>query len=121
MARYRAKALLFVDRLLTTGEEFSSDLPPGLNWEPLDADARAAVAKRFPRGAPETASPGIRAAPMTAIPENWRELPTPQVITLAIRLGAPRKGTTRPVAEKHIENEIAQRGLTAPERAREAA
>lgn len=119
MARYQAKALLFVDRLVAVGEEFTSDLPPGLNWEPLDAAARAAVEARF-NGQAKTESP-LRAAPLASIPDDWRELPTPQIIQLARRLGAPAKGTGRKQAEQHIEREIAQRGLTSPERAREAA
>lgn len=121
MARYRAKALLFVDRLITPGEEFESDLPPGINWDPLDASARGAVEARFPQGAPAASQPGSRAPELTSIPDNWRDLEPKQLIQLAIKLGAPRKGTNQDVAEKHIEREIAQRGLSAPERSREAA
>jgi hypothetical protein len=45
MARYRALSNLFVGRrLIKPGEEFESDLVPGLNWEPLDDAARAAKA-----------------------------------------------------------------------------
>lgn len=119
MARYRAKSLLYVDRLITAGEEFVSDLPPGANWEPLDDKARKAFETRFPSGAPTVVKPGGVAASMTAIPAEWRELPTPDVLALAYQLGAP-KGTNRKAAEKHIEREIAQRGLSSPERAREA-
>lgn len=121
MPRYRAKALLYVDRLISAGEEFASDLPPGLNWEPVDAAAEAAVAQRFPSGAPAAAQPGGAAPALAAIPENWRELPTPQILALARRLGAPARGTGRKQAEQHIEREIAQRGLSSPARALEAA
>jgi hypothetical protein len=121
MALYRAKALLFVDRLVSPGEEFASDLPPGINWEPMDDAARGAVAARFPQGAPAVSQPGGNAPAMTAIPPNWRELPKPQILALARKLGAPAKGTGIKQAEQHIEREIAQRGLSSPARAREAA
>lgn len=121
MPKYRAKALLYVDRLITAGEEFESDLPPGLNWEPIDDAARAAVKAQFPTGAVRPQQPGSTAPALADIPVNWHELPPQQVIQLAVKLGAPRKGTGRKQAEQHIEREIALRGLSSPERAREAA
>jgi hypothetical protein len=45
MPRYRALGPLYLRKLVEPGEEFESDLPPGRNWEPLDDEARAAVAK----------------------------------------------------------------------------
>lgn len=41
MARYRATA--YIPGLAVEGAEFESDLAPGLAWEPLDKEARAAV------------------------------------------------------------------------------
>lgn len=121
MARYRAKSLLYVDRLVTAGEEFVSSLPPGSNWEPIDDEARASVEARFPSGVPKVVKPGGAAPSMMAIPDNWRDLTTPEVLALAHQLGAPARGTNRKQAEKHIEREIAQRGLSSPERSRDAA
>jgi hypothetical protein len=41
MARYRATE--YIPGLAVEGAEFESDLVPGLAWEPLDKEARAAV------------------------------------------------------------------------------
>ena len=41
MARYRAKS--YIPGLAVEGGEFESDLVPGLAWEPLDKEAKAAV------------------------------------------------------------------------------
>lgn len=121
MPRYRAKALLFVDRLIHPGEEFSSEAPPGINWEPLDSAATQAVASRFPSGAPDVVMPGGVAPTLLRIPDDWREFAPQRIISMAVKLGAPRKGTRLEAAVKHIERELALRGLTSPERAREAA
>lgn len=122
MANWRAKAQLYVDdRLIEPDEEFSSDLVPGRNWEPLDAAARKAFADRFPSGPPVEAKPAGTGHTMMAIPDNWQDLPVPQIIALAVKLGAPRKGTGRDQAVAHIEREIAARSMSSRERQRDAA
>lgn len=118
MPRYRAKASLFTDRLITPGEEFTSDATPGRNWEPLDDEAKAKVAAlKRPAVQPALAP----AAPLTPIPDDWREWSAKRQIALAQKLGAPAKGTTGQGAKDWIEREIANRGHTTGERVREAA
>lgn len=122
MANWRAKAQLFVDdRLIEPDEKFSSDLVPGKNWEPMDAAARKAFDERFPSGPPVEPKPAGTGHTMLAIPDNWRDLSAPQLITLAVKLGAPRKGTGRDQAVTHIDREIAARALSSRERERDAA
>ncbi len=118
MARYRARASLFTDRLISPGEEFTSDSPPGRNWEPLDDEAKAKVVSlRKPRE-PSGLEPS---KPLMAVPEDWREMSPKKQIALAHKLGAPAKGTTGETARVFIEREIANRGHTTSERTREAA
>lgn len=58
MARYRAKQPLFLgNRYVKAGEEFSDARVPGVNWEPLDAAAKEAVAKRFGKPVEKEAAP----------------------------------------------------------------
>ena len=123
MALYRAKKELFLDRHIVAGEQFSSDMVPGRNWEPLDDDAKAAVEARFGENGPtpEPVRPELQTKPLLAIPEDWRNLRPEQIINLARRLGAPVKGTKLKEATDWVEREIAQRGNVSPERAREAA
>lgn len=119
MARYRAKGMIYIDRLIMPGEEFSSDLVPGRHWEPLDDEAKAKVgtAKLAPEPPPIIPAP----KPMMAIPEDWRDLSGKKQIALAQKLGAPAKGTTTQIAVDWIEREIAQRGHVTDARVREAA
>lgn len=122
MANWRAKAQLYVeDRLIEPDEKFSSDLVPGKNWEPLDEPARKAFSERFPSGAPVDPKPAGSGHTMVAIPDDWRDLPTPQIIALAVKLGAPRKGTGRDHAVLHIDREMAARSMVSRERQRDAA
>lgn len=121
MARYRAKAQLFLDRLIEVGEEFSSSIVPGRNWEPLDDDAKRAVAAQFPSGVVAPPAPGDTGRPLLAIPDDWRELSPHKIIQIARKLGAPATGTGLEVARTWIEREIANRGLVSKERTREAA
>lgn len=118
MARYRAKAMIYIDRLITPGEVFSSDLPPGRNWEPLDDAAKAKSAAQPVASVPSIIPPD---KPLAAIPAEWRELRPKQIIALAQRLGAPAKGTTVEIATAWIDREIAQRGQVSQERSLEAA
>jgi hypothetical protein len=121
MARYLAKANLYVDRFIGAGEEFAADIVPGRNWEPLDAAAKKAFAERFPTGAPQDVQPAGTGHSMMAIPEDWREMNSQALIQLAVKLGAPRKGTGRAQAEQHIEREIIMRAHSSDERTRDAA
>lgn len=46
MATYLAREAIYFSntgRYVNQGEKFSSDLIPGLAWEPIDDDAKAAV------------------------------------------------------------------------------
>ena len=119
MPLYRALAPVFTDRLIRSGEEFSSDATPGRNWEPLDAEAKAKVAatKRPPEPAPILPD----SKPLMAIPQDWRQWSGKKIIALAVKLGAPAKGTTVQTATDWIEREIANRGHVSDERVREAA
>lgn len=120
MARYRAKARLFLSRLVEAGEEFTSDEVPGRNWEPVDADAEAAVKERFPDGEP-VADLKIDGKPLVDIPKDWRDMSANKMIVLARKLGAPEKGTNRESAVAWIEREEVQRIHVAGDRSREAA
>lgn len=120
MARYRAKARLFLDRLIESGEEFSSDGVPGQNWDPIDDDAKAAVQAQFPNGL--TPDPmKLQGKPLVAVPDGWRDLSAGKIIALAHKLGAPMKGTDRESAVAFIEREEVNRIHVAGDRAREAA
>jgi hypothetical protein len=119
MARYRAKGMIYIDRLFTAGEEFSSDLVPGRNWEPLDDEAKAKVSALKLTPEPPSIIPAPK--PMSAIPDDWRDLSPKKQIALAHKLGAPAKGTTVQIAVDWIEREIAQRGHVTDARVREAA
>lgn len=118
MPRYRAKAAVYIDRLILPGEEFSSDMTPGRAWEPLDAEAKAKVAALKPVEASSIVPP---AKPMAAIPENWREMSKHKLIALSRKLGAPASGVTVQSATDWIEREVAQRSLVPHDRSREAA
>lgn len=94
MARYRAKAQLYVGtRLINAGEIFTSDLEPGSQWEPVDENGK-------PVG---PANGGID------IPEGWRSLAPEKRINLARRLGAPVRGTDRAAADRVITAEVEKR------------
>lgn len=68
MAKYRAKADLFVDGYaIKSGEEFESDNTPGRNWIPLDAGAKAKVKATF----------GDETPPAPVAPPNILEPGTP--------------------------------------------
>lgn len=106
MARYRAKALLYVDRLIVEGEEFESNLTPGINWEPLDKDAKAAADNR-PTIEVRSLT-GIHDTPRTDIPEDWADKKPISIINLARKLGLPQ-GSKLPDARAWIEREQAAR------------
>lgn len=96
MARYRAKAQLYVGtRLIEVGELFNSDLEPGSQWEPVDENGKPIV----PGGDPGAID----------IPDGWRDLAPEKRINLARRLGAPVKGTDKAAADAKIEAELARR------------
>jgi hypothetical protein len=96
MARYRAKAQLYVGtRLINPGDLFNSDLEPGLQWEPVDENGKSIA----PGGDPGTID----------IPNDWRDLTPEKRISLARRLGAPVKGTDKAAADAKIEAELARR------------
>jgi hypothetical protein len=49
MARYKSDQPVYLSnegRYIQPGEEFSGDHVPGSTWEPLDDDAKAAIAAR---------------------------------------------------------------------------
>ena len=96
MARYRAKAQLYVGtRLVAPGETFDSDLEPGSQWHAVDEHGKPLAAAADPNA--------------VAIPEGWRDLGPEKRINLARRLGAPVKGTKAADADKLIEAEVAKR------------
>ena len=125
MASYRAKAQLYVGtRLVAVGEKFTSDLTPGLQWEPLDEEAH----DRFQSYVSHRAKQGIKVQPakapaaekpidsnVVAIPDGWRDLRPEKRINLARRLGAPVKGTNEAKANEVIEAELAKRQAAANE------
>lgn len=91
--RYRAKAPLFVRKLILAGEEFESDLPPGRNWHPLDDEAKAAVEKYrsgqgkvlelYNKRDPAPIDPNV-----IDIPDDWKSLPQQKRRGLAMKFGA---------------------------------
>lgn len=100
MARYRAKAQLYVGtRLVAPGEVFNSDLEPGLQWEAIDEHGKPIVVG----AAADTDASAVE------IPEDWRDLNPQKRIKLAQRLGAPTKGTNADAADAAIEAELARR------------
>lgn len=112
--KYRAEGALFIGRrLIEPGETFSSDLPPGKKWAPLNDEARAAVLKRDGKApeAPMDFKQDPQPGPV-AIPENWIDLPDAEKRALARDLGAPRNvnGTA---AMTVIENELKRRAAAA--------
>lgn len=114
MARYRAKTPQFIGvYYYQTGEVFESDLPPGRNWEPLDAKARAAVAKRDGLAEATKAEPEHKPDDAeVSIPDDWLEGSKVQVIALAKKLGAPNTSNfTKAVA--WIEKIAAERAASA--------
>lgn len=113
MARYRALAPLYVRKLIEAGEVFDSDLPPGRNWEPMDAEARAAVAKFRGENAKvlqiaDRIDPKPRDPAAIEIPEDWRELSGQKRRALAMRLGAQTTVTAKD-ADSFIEAELERR------------
>jgi len=113
MAKYSAKAALFIGRrLIEPGETFDSDLPPGKNWRPLDAAARAAVDRRDGKGPADdrrmTISDARPAAQDADIPEGWEDLPSDDIVKLSRALGAP-KNNNATQARGFIEKEVARR------------
>lgn len=145
MAKYQAKAKLFVDnRLIQPGDTFESDLPPGQQWEPMDDAARSAVASRpssprttrprdgaRPAATPEEKKAAIRAqmsalqaqldgiegdkSDAVEIPDGWEKLKPEQRINLARRLGAPVKGTGAAKADEVIQAEVDKRAAASEE------
>lgn len=114
MARYRARAALFIRRLIDAGEEFESDLPPGRNWEPIDDDAKAAVEKyRADRGQVlalyDRLDPKPRDKATVEIPADWKTLSGPKRRSLAQRLGA-QSTVTEADANSFIAAELEIRG-----------
>jgi hypothetical protein len=102
MARYRAKAQLYVgNRLIAPGDIFSSDLEPGSQWEAVDENGKP-LAAASDRNAVD-------------IPEGWRDLNPEQRINLARRLGAPVKGTKAADADRLIEAEVSRRAQPKPD------
>lgn len=96
MARYRAKAQLYVgNRLINPGDLFNSDHEPGSQWEPVDENGKPVA----PNGDPGAVD----------IPDGWRDLTPEKRISLARRLGAPVKGTDKAAADAKIEAELARR------------
>jgi len=117
MAKYSAKAALFIGRrLIEPGETFESDLPPGKNWLPLDAAARAAVDRRDGRGPADDRRMAINDAKPPAsesdIPEGWEDLPSEDIVKLSRALGAP-KNNNATQARGFIEKEVARRAAEA--------
>lgn len=121
MPRYRAKNLLFIDgdRLVFPGEEFTSDIEPGKNWEPLDAQASKAVAAMLAaRGAAieKAESTGIGQrndhAASIEIPADWPSLSKPKRRALAMKIGA-QPTCTAVEADSFIEAELGRRAQRA--------
>jgi hypothetical protein len=113
MPRYRALARLYVRKLITAGEEFESDLPPGRNWEPLDDEARAAVEHfRETNGKvleiADRLNPSPRAPAAVEIPDDWRTLSGPKRRFLAQKLGA-QSNVKEADANSYIESELERR------------
>jgi hypothetical protein len=114
MARYRARAALFVRRLIDAGEEFESDLPPGRNWEPIDDAAKAAVEEYMASRGKVLAlydrlDPKPRDKAAVDIPPDWATLSGPKRRSLAQRLGA-QSNVTEADANSFINAELEIRG-----------
>jgi hypothetical protein len=117
MARYRALGPLYLRRLIVAGEEFESELPPGRNWEPLDEEARAAVAKYRSGNARvlsvvERLEPTPSAFAAVQIPDDWRELSAQRRRWLAQKLGA-QSNVKAADANTYIEAELERRAQKA--------
>ena len=113
MATYKAKSLLFVSRLIQPGEQFTSDQAPGQNWEPVDAEAIAAVAARDAAKAVASPKPHLREnglAPkhLVDIPADWKSLHLSTRRALARKLGA-LPSVKLAEADAMIEQELAAR------------
>ena len=113
MPRYRALGRLYVRKLISAGEEFESDLPPGRNWQPLDDEAREAV-DRFRASAGAVLSIADRLDPSPPapaaidIPDDWRSLSGPKRRFLAQKLGA-QSNVKETDANSYIESELERR------------
>lgn len=117
MARYRALAPLFLRRLIAAGEEFESDLPPGRSWEPLDEEAREAVARYRSENAAalekaERIDPRPPAISTVEIPADWQHMTRAKRRGLAMRLGA-QSTVTAENADSFIMAELERRGRNA--------
>lgn len=120
MAQYRAKAQVYVGgRLYQPGDTFTGEGVPGLQWDPIDDEAKAAVAARpatlrGQRGKPQPDIPppaaSTAAKSHVTIPDEWRYGTADRRIDLAVKLGAP-KGITAKKAEEFIEAEVARRAV----------
>lgn len=111
MPRYRALNPIFIaSALYQPGEEFESDLAPGRNWEPLDAAARAAVAKA--KIVPFPKMPGEHKTALVEIPEDWESLKPLAKINLARKLGLAPGGKAKDAVEL-IERELTTRDFAA--------
>lgn len=111
MARYRAKHPIFIGSVLHgIGAEFESDLPPGRNWEPVDAAAKAAAAKTNPQPMPKM--PGEHRTAIAEIPDDWESLAGLQILNLAKKFGLPKTGKLAD-AKALIEKEVAARQIAA--------
>jgi hypothetical protein len=91
--RYRARNNLFISHLITVGQEFDSELTPGLNWEPINDEARAAVEKHRGEAGKvidivKRVDPGPVTVAGVEIPDDWRTLSGPKRRGLAKKLGA---------------------------------
>lgn len=113
MPRYKAKAALFIaERFIEPGEEFVSDLPPGRNWEALDAAASAACAARDK----ERGELNVKAAAFdrkvdpsaVVIPDDWQECHPTKRRAIAQKLGAPGTVNTEN-ADTFIQAELERR------------
>lgn len=117
MARYRALQPVYIRKLIAAGEEFEDDGIPGRNWEPLDAEARAAV-KKFKEANKPLLSVVDRIDPKRPdkaaieIPVNWPELSAKKRRAIAIRLGA-QTTITADEANGFIEAELERRTQSA--------
>lgn len=117
MPRYRALGPLYLRRLVVAGEEFESDLPPGRNWEPLDDEARAAVAQyRAKQGRvlniADRLDPKRPDYAAVEIPADWATQSGPKRRALAKRLGA-QANVTDADANSYVTAELERRGQKA--------
>jgi hypothetical protein len=114
MPRYRALGPLYLRRLIVAGEEFESELPPGRNWEPLDDEAREAVAKYRTDNAKvlsiaDRLDPPKRDSAAVEIPADWKSLSGPKRRALAMKCGA-QSNVREKDADSFIEAELDRRG-----------